>query len=359
MEIGVAGLAGSGKTSVFNALTHSHVQVGGFTGAAEAHRAVVKVPDPRIETLTVMFKPKSVKAAEVQYVDVGGLVKGSGMESANAVLGQLRTVDALLMVVAAFDDAATPASFLSDLETLETEFMLADLLVIDKRVERLAKEVRLASGTPAERTQRAKELEILKRLQQLLGSGQPLRNHPLEPEEDLLLRSYGLLSAKPALVIANVSDDVEAGEKLLTEAKTQAPAWMPEALAIGGRLEAELAELEAAEAEEFMSALGVTRLGADRVIEASYRALDLISFLTAGEDEVRAWTLKRGSTALDAAGTIHSDLARGFIRAEVVTFDDLVDAKTFVEARKRGKLRSEGKTYVVQDGDVINILFNV
>lgn len=359
MEIGVAGLAGSGKTTVFNALSRSHARVGGFTGQQEAHRAVVKVPDPRLGVLTQMFQPRSVKAAEVLYVDVGGLVKGAGVESANAVLGQLRTVEALLMVVAAFEADATAASFLADLETLETEFMLADLLVIEKRVERLVKEVKLASGTPAERTQRANELQILQRLKVLLDQGEPLRTEKLAPEEGILLRSYGLLSAKPALVIANVGDDIEAGGRLLVEARASGPAWMPEALAIAGRLEMELAELEPTEAEEFMSAMGVTQLGAERVIEASYRVLNLVSFLTAGEDEVRAWTLDQGSTALEAAGAIHSDLARGFIRAEVVTYPDLVDAGSFAEARKRGRLRSEGKQYVVQDGDVINILFNV
>lgn len=359
MEIGIAGLAGSGKTTVFNALTRSHAQVGGFTGQQEAHRAVVKVPDPRLDVLAEMFKPRSLKPAEVQYVDVGGLVKGAGLESANAILGQLRTVDALLLVVAAYSPDASPESFLSDLELLETEFMLADLTVIERRVDRLEKEVKLASGTPAERTQKTNELTILRRLKDILDRGQPLRMESLAREEELLLRSYGLLSLKPALVIANVGDDLEAGERLLGEARPRGPTWMPEALVIGGRIEMELAELDPAEANEFMSALGVTQLGAERVIEASYRLLDLISFLTAGEDEVRAWTVHRGATALDAAATIHSDLARGFIRAEVVTYDDLVAAHSFAEARKRGKLRSEGKQYVVQDGDVLNILFNV
>ena len=180
---------------------------------------MVKVPDARLGVLAEMFKPKSLKAAEVQYVDVGGLVRGAGVDSANAVLGQLRAVDALLLVVAAFDADATAASFLADLDSLETEFMLADLLVIEKRVERLEKEVKLASGTPAERTQRANELTILQRLKAVLDGGDPLRAEKLAPEEEVLLRSYGLLSAKPALVIANVGDDIETGERLLDDWK--------------------------------------------------------------------------------------------------------------------------------------------
>ena len=359
MEIGIAGPPGSGKTTVFNALTRSHIQVGRFTGAEEAHRAVVRVPDQRLAVLTGMFKPRSVKAAEVQYVDVGGLAKGAGQESASAVLGHLRTVDAMLLVIAAFDPSATPASFLAELDSLETEFMLADLLVIEKRMDRLEREVRMGAGSAGERQLKAAELSLLHRLKDVLDRSEPLRTVLVEPDEQILIRSFGLLSAKPTLVIANVGDEVEAGEALVREAAPLAPGWTSEILAIGGRLEMELAELDPEEATEFMASLGVSQLAADRVIQASYRVLDLISFLTAGEDEVRAWPLRRGATALDAAGTIHSDLARGFIRAEVVTYEDLVEAGTFPEARRHGKLRSEGKQYPVQDGDVINILFNV
>lgn len=360
MEIGIAGLPGSGKTTVFNALTRSHAQVGRFSSAQqEPHRAVVKVPDYRLEVLAAMFKPKSVKAAEVGYVDVGGLVKGAGLESASAVLGQLRTVDALLFVIAAFDSEATPGSLLADLESLETEFMLADLVVVERRIERLDKEAKMGAGTPAERQQKASELALLRRLKDVLHGSEPLRIAQIAPEEQPLLRNFGLLSAKPALLVANVGDDIEAGDRLVDQAAAQGPPWMPEALAVAGRLESELAEIEADEAQEFMAAMGVRELVAERAIQASYRVLNLISFLTAGEDEVRAWTLRRGATALDAAGAVHSDLARGFIRAEVVAYDDLVEAGSIPEARRRGKLRSEGKQYAVQDGDVINILFNV
>ncbi len=360
MQIGIAGLPGAGKTTVFNALGRAHAQTGGFTSAqGEPNLAVVKVPDPRVDKLSEMFKPKSIKYAEVQYVDVAGLAKGAGLESAAGILGHLRTVDALLVVVAAFEPGTSAATVASDLANLEAEFILADLDIVERRVDRLDREVRMAKGTDVERQTKGRELELLKRIKEALDQEIPVRTLDLERDDQALLRGYALLSAKPTLAIVNVGDDLAAGEVLRAELQAKVGPHTPESLAIAGRLEMELAELDAAEAQEFMVAMGVSELSAGRVIEASYRLLDLISFLTAGEDELRAWTILRGSTAVDAAATIHSDLARGFIRAEVVRYDDLVDAVTMVEARKRGKLRSEGKSYIVQDGDVINVLFNV
>ncbi len=360
MQIGLAGLPGAGKTTVFNALARAHAQTGGFTSAqSEPNRAVVKVPDPRVDELAEMFKPRSVKHAEVQFVDVAGLAKGAGTESAAGILGHLRAVDALLIVVAAFEPGTSEATVASDLANLEAEFILADLEIVQRRVERLDREVRMAKGSDVERQTKGRELELLKRVKTALDQEIPVRAMELEREDQALLRGYALLSAKPTLAILNVGDDLAAGEAMRAELQAQAGPHTPEWLPIAGRLEMELAELDATEAQEFMEAMGVTELSSGRVIEASYRLLDLISFLTAGEDEVRAWTIRRGSTAVDAAAAIHSDLARGFIRAEVVRYEDLVDAGTMAEARKRGKLRSEGKAYVVQDGDVINILFNV
>jgi GTP-binding protein YchF len=360
MQIGIAGLPSAGKTTVFNALAQARVQVGGFTSAqSEPNRAVVKVPDPRVDRLAEMFKPKSIKHAEVQYVDVAGLAKGSGLESAAGILGHLRTVDALLIVVAAFESGADPAAVSGDLATLEAEFILADLDLVDRRVDRLDREVRMAKGTDVEKQAKGRELELLRRIKDALNQEVPVRALELQKEDEQLLRGYALLTAKPALAILNVGDDLAAGEALRGQVQALAGPHTPEWIAIAGRLEMELAELEAAEAEEFMEAMGVTELSAGRVIEASYRLLRLISFLTAGEDEVRAWTIRTGSTAVDAAAAIHTDLAKGFIRAEVVRYEDLVDAGSFAEARKRGKLRSEGKAYLVEDGDVVNILFNV
>jgi len=360
MQIGIAGLPGAGKTTVFNALARAQVQVGTFTSAqSEPNRAVLKVPDTRVDVLSEMFKPKSVKPAEVQFVDVAGLAKGAGLDSAAAIMGHLRTVDALLLVVGAYEGSATADSIRSDLSSIEAEFILSDLDIVEKRVDRLDREVRMARGTDVERQVKVEELELLRRLNATLNTEQPVRSLELSKDEEKLLRGYALLSAKPVLVILNVGDDLEIGERLVEELQQRPDPLTGSALAIGGRLEMELSELDPAEAQEFMEAMGVQELSASRVIQASYRLLDLISFLTAGSDEVRAWTIHRGDTALEAAGAIHSDLARGFIRAEVVTYEDLVDAGSFPEARKRGKLRSEGKAYVVQDGDVINVLFNV
>jgi len=358
MEIGITGLSGAGKSTVFNALARARAQVGAFTAAqSEPNRAVVKVPDTRVDVLAELFKPKSVKPAEVQFVDVAGLAQGAGLESAAAILGHLRTVDALLVVVAAFQDGGVESA-LADLAALETDFILSDLEIVDKRLERLEREVRMARGDDAERQAKAREVEVLARLKAALDAEQPIRTLHLSSEEEKLLRGYALLTAKPALGVLNTGDEGAAGgvlEKLAVGTTSRGVEW----IAIAGRLEMELAELDPSEAGEFMEAMGVQELAAGRVIQASYRLVDLLSFLTAGADEVRAWTIRRGSTAVDAAAAIHTDLARGFIRAEVVTYEDLVAAGGFAEARKRGKLRSEGKTYVVRDGDVINVLFNV
>jgi GTP-binding protein YchF len=360
MQIGIAGLPGAGKTTVFNALAHANVQVGTFSSAlGEPNRAVVKVPDQRVDVLTDMFKPKSVKPAEVQYVDVAGLAKGAGLESAAAILGHLRTVDALLLVVGAHEPSSSATSVISDLESIGAEFILADLDVVERRVDRLDREVRMSRGTDVERQTKARELELLRRLNEALNRETPIRELELSRDDEHLLRGYALLTAKPALAIVNGGDDPAANEAVATAIRERRPFGLGLALAMAGSLEMELAELDEAEAQEFMESMGIVELSAGRVINASYGLLDLISFLTAGADEVRAWTLRRGGTAVDAAAVIHSDLARGFIRAEVVSYEDLVETGSFVEARRHGKLRSEGKTYLVQDGDVVNILFNV
>lgn len=360
MEIGIAGLPGAGKTTVFNALAGARTHVGGHAaGATGPSRAVMKVPDRRVDTLAAMFKPKSVKPAEVQFLDVAGLVRGARIESEAAALGQLRTVDALLLVIAAFFEGVTPESILADLRSIEAELLLADLEVVDRRVDRLDREIRMARGTDVERQTKTHEFALLRRLKDGLEREEPLRALELSKEEWWLLRGYGLLSAKPALPILNVRENAEAGSRLLAEVRSRTGRYSPEWLAIPGGLEMELAELDPAEASEFMKVMGIQELSAQRVIQASYRLLDLISFFTVVSNEVRAWPIRRGSTVVDAAGTIHSDMAHGFIRAEVVSYDELVDAGGIPEVRKRGKLRSEGKGYVVKDGDVLNILFHL
>jgi GTP-binding protein YchF len=362
VQIGIMGLPGSGKTTVFNALAHARAAVGGYTAAsAEPNLAVVKVPDPRLDQLAPLFEPKKFTPAEVQYVDVAGIVRGSGKESAGALFAHLRNVDVLLQVVRAFGSLAshgTDPTPLDDQAGLQLELILADLDVVEKRLDRLQKEAKLNKGTPAERLQREQELELFTRLQATLAAERPLRDVELTPAEERALRGYGLLTAKPMLVLFNVDEPGPSADALVEQAKaTLGP--HAEAASLAGKLEMELAELPPEDAAELAEMYGITESGLAVVIQISYRLARLISFFTVGEDECRAWTIRDGSPAVDAAGAIHSDLARGFIRAEVIHWDQLLDAQTYAEARKRGQLRSEGKAYTVQDGDVLNILFNV
>ena len=361
MQIGILGAPGAGKTTVFNVLAQARAEVGGYRApTAEPNIAVVKVPDERLDRLTEMFHPKKTVPAEVTYVDVGGIVRGAGREGANAFLARLRNADMLLQVVRAFDDPVLgPPTPIDDLETVQLELLLADLGVVERRLERLRKEVQLGKGTPNERQAQALELQLFERLLPALEVERPIRDLDL-PEADLrLLKSYALLTAKPLLVVVNVAEPGPEAEALAERAAAACQHAQTGAVGLAGKLEMELSELEPDEAAEFMAELGIVERGLTRVIQRSYQLSNLISFFTVGPDECRAWPIRRHSTAVDAAGAIHSDLARGFIRAEVVSYDDLVACGSQAEARKRGLMRSEGKTYRVVDGDVIEILFNV
>ena len=362
MQVSLIGLPGSGRTTVFNVLTGAHAETGGFRGAGGGSNiAVVKVPDGRVDALAALFKPRKTTHADVTYVDLplpaGSMREGS--LSAEA-LGQLRNADALLHVVRAFEDPASPrpADPWGEIEELDLELVMADMAVIQKRLERLATSGR--HGTPAEKARNAREEEVLRRLEPALGTGEPLRSVPLDDEELGLLRGFGFLSLKPILLVLNIEESaLPQAPALEAEARERYGRPQTDLAVLAPRIEAEIGELDAADAAAFMEELGIGEPSRDRVVRLSYALLGLISFFTAGEDECRAWTVRGGATAVDAAGAIHSDLARGFIRAEVVTFEELVAARSFAEARKRGVLRSEGKTYRVRDGDVINVLFNV
>ena len=362
MQIGIMGLPGAGKTTVFNALAQARAVVGGYSApSAEPNIAVVKVPDPRLEALAPLFEPKKFTPAEVQYVDVAGIVRGAGKDSAGALLAHLRNTDMLLHVVRAFGSAAiqgTDPTPLDDVEAIRLELMLADMDVVSKRLERLRKETLLAKGTPAERQAREKELEVFERLNTQLEAEKPLRELGLEPAEERLLGGYGFLTLKPLLILVNANEPGAETEALVDQIK---PTLGDSAgvTSLAGKLEMELADLPPEEAAEFMEALGIEESGLARVIQISYKISRLISFFTVGADECRAWTIPAGTPAAEAAGAIHTDLSRGFIRAEVIHWDQLLDAQTYAEARKRGQLRSEGKAYVVQDGDVLNVRFNV
>ncbi|HEX2141999.1 MAG TPA: DUF933 domain-containing protein, partial [Candidatus Limnocylindria bacterium] len=274
------------------------------------------------------------------------------------VLAQIRNADALLHVARAFEGGDRPADPWRDVEEMELEFAVADLTVVQKRLERLATSGR--HGSPSEREQNAQEEELLRRLEPHLSDGLPLRTFSLTDDEEHRLRGYRFLTQKPVLVVLNI-DEARLGEAGALEEAGRGRLADPQSdvAALAGKIEAEIAQLPPEDAALFMEDLGIAEPSRGRVVRLTYELLGLFSFFTAGEDECRAWTLRRGATAVDAAGAIHTDLARGFIRAEVVSFEDLVACGSTAEARKRGLLRSEGKSYAVRDGDVIEVLFNV
>ncbi|MCL4535451.1 MAG: redox-regulated ATPase YchF [Bacteroidetes bacterium] len=358
------GLPGAGKTVVFNALSLAKVPVATYSAPSTVpNQAVVKVPDARLAALAELFHPRKVTPAEVRYVDVAGLTQGAGRDGqAGQHLAYLRNSDALLIVVRAFasDVVAHPLGPLDpqrDLEVISTELLLADLGVVEKRLERLEKEVRLRKGTDAEQKVRAREYALLQAMQRALIDGKPARSVALDPDDETLLRGYCLLTQKPWLVLLNAGDG-GAGRDLVERVRARWEDERAQVAAISGRLEMELAELPPQEADEFRAELELTEPALEGVIQASYRLLDLISYFTVGEDEVRAWTLKRGANAVEAASVIHTSIARAFIRAEVIGHDELLACGSLAEARKRGLLRSEGRNYVFRDGDVAQFLHN-
>lgn len=360
MQVTIVGLPGSGKTTVFNALTGGHAETGGYSGGRAAPNiGVVKVPDERLDRLAELYHPRKVTHADVTYVDVA-IPSGATRAGTVApdVLAQIRNADALLHVARGFEGGERPADPMRDVEELDLEFTVADLDVVQKRLERLRTAGR--HGSAAEREANALEESLLERLEPHLAEGAPLRSLPIDESEERLLRGFRFLTQKPVLLLLNV-DESRLGELAALEADARGRYDQPqsEVAAVAGKIEAEIAELSADDARLFMDDLGIPEASRGRVIRLTYALLGLIPFFTAGEDECRAWTLRRGANAVDAAGTIHSDLARGFIRAEVVTYDDLIACGSIAEARKRGLLRSEGKGYEVRDGDVIQVLFNV
>src|SRR6188472_2745136 len=366
MQIAIVGLAGCGKTTVFNTLTRGHAETGGY-GGLQLNVGVVKVPDERLDRLAEVFKPKKIVHADVTYVDLPAPPASTegrvGAEELPAEhLARLRDSDALIHVLRAWDSAAQPHPAGSvdpgrDLENLDLEFTLADLAMVDRRLERLQGSGR--HGTPAEREANEREGVILSRLKPALEAGRPIRDEPLDDDEEKALRGFRFLTQKPVLVLLNVGEGELAGAQALADG-VRANYVHQHAMvdALSAKIEMELGELDPEEAGVFMEELGLTESALDRVIALSYKLVGLISFLTAGPDEVRAWPIPDGSNAVDAAGAIHSDLARGFIRAETIAYEDLLTLGSMADAKKHGKVRSEGKTYRVRDGDVVEILFS-
>ncbi len=349
MKIGIVGISGSGKTTVFNALTGSVAEVSAYQkGKKDPNLAVVKVPDSRLDRLSSMYNPKKTTHAQVQYVDIGGTVSaGEGVESSmDELLKPLHPVDALVHVVRNFDRSGEPPRPQKDLEALESELILTDLIILEKKIERLGKEITKArKGNP-------EELELLIKAREILERGEALRGYP-KVAQSPILKGYAPLSAKPCIVVLNTGDEVELGTTELQ---------IPDAIVLvelKGRLEMELAQLSPEEAELFREDMGLEEPATFRLIKESYQLLGLISLFTVGKDEVRAWAIRQNTPAQRAAGAIHSDMEKGFIRAEVVSYDDLMACGNHSAAQKAGKVRLEGKNYLVQDGDIVDIRFNV
>jgi len=362
----ITGLPYVGKTTVFNLLTGAHASTGAFAGAeAETNIGVAKVPDERVDKLSALFKPKKTTFAEITYRDLGlakSATAGEGVSPKK--LGDLRNSDALVHVVRAFTDPSVPHAEgsvdpLRDMATLDLELLFSDHAIVEKRLDGIERELRSAKGPDREAKER--ELAFLRRAKPALEAETPLRDLEVDPEEQRLIRGYRFLTLMPQLVLVNVDEaDVASPDAVLAPLRDAAGRHGGTAVvAVCAKIEAEIAELPPDEATAFRTELGLADAPLDRVVHATYDLLGLTSFFTTGEDEVRAWTVYKGSTAQQAAGAIHSDLERGFIRAEVIRWDELLKAGSEANARKQGLLRTEGKVYSVSDGDVVNVLFNV
>lgn len=346
MKVGLVGFPGAGKSTVFGALTGLDPATGAG-GGDKARVGVVKVRDPRVDALAALFHPKKKTYAEITFTD---LAAGHGSGVDRGALNAMRNLDALCQVVRAFPDlAGEPGTPLRDIDGLITETILADLELVEQRLTRIAKE----RGPAKER-----EMPLLERLKQALESEHPLRDIELAPEERRTLSGYAFLTLKPLLLVLNVAED---------EVATPAPADIEAAakerglglVVLSAKVEMDIAQMPEAEQADFLAALGLDEPASHRFVRGAYELIDLISMLTAGPDECRAWPIPRGTPAPKAAGKIHSDIERGFIRAEVVPWQDLVELGSEARCREAGKLRVEGKSYVIQDGDVVNFRFNV
>src|SRR5438477_2162740 len=357
MKTGIIGLPQVGKTSLFKILTKADVSSRSFANPREAHLGVAKVPDDRLDRLAQLYNPKKLIHASVEYADVAAIGQEALKESAYA--NNLRTVDALIHVLRAFDEPSIPhvgeIDPLRDAKNVDFDLVVNDLGQIEKRLERLEKDLKKMKTAELER-----EFDLLKRAKAHVESERPLREMEMSAEDKKRIRGFMFLSQKPILYALNVNESTALAadlEKAPEKYKMSEYASRPNAgvTAICGKVEAELAEMSDEEAEEFLASYGLTESGLVRLIRKSYELLGLISFFTVGEDECRAWTIERGSRAQAAAGAIHSDLEKHFIRAETIHWDQLLDAGSEANARSRGTLRLEGKDYIVQDGDVMHI----
>ncbi len=348
MKLGIIGFSQSGKTTLFNALTLGNTPTTASAGRIEVHTAVVDVPDARVDKLSVMFKPKKTIYAKVTYADIAGLESGVAKSGISGqLLNQLSQMDGLIHVVRCFEDGNVPHPSGSvdparDISAMDGELLLNDLIAVERKLERLMDE-RKKGGT--DKVINERQTALFTRLHEILSADKPLRGLEISTEEEKFLSGFGLLTRKPLLVLLNLGEGQSPPE-------IQNPSPV---IALQGKLEMEIAQLPKDDAAMFMSEYGITELSLNRMISISYDLLNQQSFFTVGEDEVRAWTTKRKAMAVEAAGEIHTDLAHGFVRAEVISYQDLIEQGGMSEAKAKGKLRLEGKEYIVKDGDIVHI----
>lgn len=364
MKLGIVGLPNVGKSTLFNAITKAGAQSANYPFCTiEPNVGIVDVPDKRLDVLAKMYDPEKITPAFIEFVDIAGLVKGAsrGEGLGNKFLSHIREVDAIIHVVRCFDDTEIvhvdgSVDPVRDIETINLELIFADLETVDKRFERLGKLLKTGEKKYAQ------EAEVLKRLKETLEAGKPARSLELSDDEAELIHDMSLLTQKKVIYAANMSEDGIAdaeNNEYLKRVREFAAAENSSVLPISARIEEEISTLDDDEREMFLSEMGLEASGLDRLVEKSYDLLGLISYLTAGPKEVRAWTIKKGTRAPQAAGKIHSDFEKGFIRAEVVSYDDLLECGSQLAAKEKGLVRSEGKEYVMQDGDVVVFRFNV
>jgi len=356
MRLGIIGLPQSGKTTLFNALTHGNTPTGISAGKVEVHTAVVDVPDERVNRLSKLFSPKKTTYAKVTYADIAGLDGSQSKEGiSGSLLNQLTQMDGLIHVVRVFEDdnvthQTGSVDPVRDLKTMDDEFILNDLIAVERKLERLREEKTKGGGRDKATIER--ETELFERFKQTLNNETPLRDLDITKEEEKSISGFGLLSLKPVVIALNLSESQTAPAIVYDHKRSRV-------VPVFSKLEMEITQLTPEEAVVFLKEYHIEEPSLSKMIRISYELLGLESFFTGGQDEVRAWTIHKGALAPEAAGVVHTDMQKGFIRAEVVTYDDLITLGGFAEARAKGKLRLEGKDYTVKDGDVLTIRFNL
>jgi len=357
MQIGIVGLPQTGKSTLFQTITKTHLDPAALA-KSESHQAIIKVPDDRLDKLTDIFNPKKKVNATIEVVDVVGLQKGDSgsTQFTGNFLSKVKTNDALVQVVRLFSNEVVPHSegsvnMMRDIEAFETEFILSDMAIVEKRIEGVKKQLMKTQDDMLKR-----ELPVLEKCMELLQDEIPLRNHDFSKDDLLILKTYQLLSIKPMLIALNFDETqiIETG-KFLNELVKKKLSHNTKALSFFGKLELEMSELSDEDTAVFMKDYGINESALDSLIREAYDLLGLQSFFTVGEDECRAWTIKKGMNAQEAAGEIHTDFFKKFIRAEVVGYDDFIECGSFVKAKELGKWRLEGKEYIVKDGDIISV----